>query len=102
MNVIGLYDYLVIIFYFAFMVGVGLVFRKFNKDISDYFRGGGTMVWWMTGAATIMANLSVWSFTGAAAKIYEAGTVVAMVWLVTLSPEFLLPRLLPDVSGKCG
>jgi SSS family solute:Na+ symporter len=69
------YDYLILGFYFAFMVGIGFLFRSFNKDISDYFRGGGSMLWWMVGASTLMGNLSAWSFTGGASKVYEAGII---------------------------
>ncbi len=67
------WDYAIIGFYFTFMIGIGLVFRRFSHDISDYFRGGGTMLWWMSGASALMGGISVWSFTGAAAKYYESG-----------------------------
>jgi len=67
------WDYAIIGFYFAFMIGIGLVFRRFSHDISDYFRGGGTMLWWMSGASALMGGISVWSFTGAAAKYHESG-----------------------------
>ena len=36
-------DFLVIVFYLSFLVLIGFVFRRFNRDISDYFRGSGTM-----------------------------------------------------------
>lgn len=75
------WDYTVIVFYFAFIVGVGWVFRRMNRDASDYFRGGGGMVWWMAGMSAIMSGLSTWSFTGAAAKSYETGLLLPMVWL---------------------
>ena len=39
------YDYLVIGFYFAFMAMIGWVCRKFIGNTSDYFRGGGKMLW---------------------------------------------------------
>ena len=38
-------------FYLAFMLAVGLVFRRMSKDTSDYFRAGGAMPWWLTGAS---------------------------------------------------
>lgn len=77
----GAYDYLILGFYFAFMIGVGILFRRFNHDISDYFRGGGTMLWWMAGASATMGALSVWSFTGAASKIYATGLIVLAVYV---------------------
>ena len=38
------YDKIVIGFYLAFMVGMGLVFRRFIRNTSDYFRSGGEML----------------------------------------------------------
>ena len=73
-------DYLVIGFYLAFMLLIGLVFRRFSRDISDYFRGGGTMLWWMTGASALMTQMSAWSFTGAAGAIYEMGTLIVCIY----------------------
>lgn len=74
-------DYVVIGFYFAFMLVIGLVFRKFSHDISDFFRGGGTMLWWMTGASALMTQMSAWSFTGAAGAIYEMGTLIVCLYI---------------------
>jgi SSS family solute:Na+ symporter len=76
----GFYDYIILGFYFVFMIGIGVMFRRFNRDISDYFRGGGTMLWWLVGASTTMGSLSVWSFTGAASKIYETGLIVLAIY----------------------
>ena len=76
-----IYDYLFIGFYFAFMIGLGLWFRKYNNDISDYFRAGGTTLWWMCGASSVMGGLSAWSFTGAASKIYELGVIILAVYI---------------------
>jgi Na+/proline symporter len=73
-------DYCVLGFYFVFMAALGLVFRRFSKDIADYFQGGGKMLWWMTGASALMGSISAWSLTGAASLIYESGTLVLMLY----------------------
>ena len=70
------WDYAVIAFYFTFMVSIGLVFRHYSKNISDYFRGGGSMLWWMSGASAMMGALSAWSFTGAAGEYYKTGLLL--------------------------
>lgn len=74
-------DYLVIGFYFAFMLVLGLVFRHFNRSSSDYFRGGGSMLWWMCGTSVFMVNFSAWTFTGAASMIYHSGTLILALYL---------------------
>ncbi|MDK2971384.1 MAG: hypothetical protein PWP23_1139 [Candidatus Sumerlaeota bacterium] len=75
------YDLIVILFYFSFMFGVGFVFHHFNKDASDYFRGGGKMLWWMVGATAFMTQFSAWTFTGAAGKAYQDGSLVAWIFI---------------------
>ncbi len=77
---LSLFDYLVIAFYFVFMTLIGWVFRKFNSNTSDYFRGGGQMVWWMAGASAFMVAFSAWTFTGAASKAYEDGSIIMVIF----------------------
>lgn len=74
------YDYLVIGFYFLFMMGVGWFFRRFSKDSSDFFRGGGQMTWWLVGASAFMSSFSAWTFTGAASTAYTAGIVILVIY----------------------
>lgn len=74
------YDYLVIGFYFAFMAVIGLVCRRFIGNTSDYFRGGGKMLWWMAGSSAFMVSFSAWTFTGAASKAYEDGPVIMVLF----------------------
>jgi Na+/proline symporter len=84
--VISAYDYLNIGFYFAFVVGVGIWFARKSRDTSDYFRAGGVLPWWITGSSAWMASFSAWTFTGAAAKIYETGTYVLCLYYSTIVP----------------
>jgi solute:Na+ symporter, SSS family len=74
------YDYLVIGFYFAFMAMIGWVCRKFIGNTSDYFRGGGKMLWWMAGCSAFVAQFSAWTFTGAAGKAYQDGPVIMVLY----------------------
>lgn len=73
---LSFYDYLVIGVYFAFMIAIGSIFRGSNKSTSDYFRGGGQVLWWIVGATAFMTQFSAWTFTGAAGKAYENGILV--------------------------
>ena len=63
-----IYDYAVIGFYFAFMALMGVVFKRFIKDTSDYFRAGGEVLWWIVGAGAFMTSFSAVTFTGMAGK----------------------------------
>ena len=74
------WDLLVIIFYFTFQFSLGIIFKAFSKDASDYFRGGGSMLWWLVGASAFMTQFSAWTFTGAAGKAYIDGTLVMAIF----------------------
>ena len=78
---LSFFDYFVIGFYFLFMIGLGVVFSRYAGNTSDYFRGGGRMPWWLTGASAFMAGFSAWTFTGAASKAYEDGLIIYFVYL---------------------
>lgn len=72
----------VVIGYFAFMILIGLIFQRMaSRSASDYFRGGGKMLWWMVGASAFMTQFSAWTFTGAAGKAYTDGFVVTAVFI---------------------
>jgi SSS family solute:Na+ symporter len=74
------FDFAVIAFYFLFMIGIGVYFRRFSKNASEYFRGGGQMTWWLVGASAFMASFSAWTFTGAASIAYEFGLVIMVIY----------------------
>ncbi|MEY4917780.1 MAG: Sodium/glucose cotransporter, partial [Verrucomicrobiota bacterium] len=81
---ITIYDYIIIGFYLVFMLAIGLVFRKMSKNTSDYFRAGGAMPWWLTGASAWVFSFTAWTFTGAAGKVYESGLLVLCVFYSTM------------------
>ena len=78
--VITSYDYAVIVFYFLFMLGMGWLAARFIKNTSDYFRGGGQMLWWLVGASAFMTQFSAWTFTGAASKAYTEGWPILVIF----------------------
>ncbi|MCG9792251.1 sodium:solute symporter family transporter [Flavobacterium algicola] len=76
------YDYLVIGFYFVLMLLIGFAFsRMASKSTSDYFRGGGRMLWWMVGSTAFMSQFSAITFTGAAGKAYMDGFAIVGVYI---------------------
>jgi Na+/proline symporter len=87
---ISIYDYISIAFYFIFVVTVGVMFSRRNKNTSDYFRGGGIMPWWMAGVSAWMASFSAWTFTGAAGKIFSQGFYVLLLYYSSIVPLLFL------------
>lgn len=75
------YDYIVIAAYFGLLLSVGYLTSKFVTNTSDYFRGGGSMMWWLVGASAFMVQFSAWTFTGAASSAYSNGWGVLTIYL---------------------
>ena len=73
MKSVNIYDYAVIVGYFAFMVFIGVYFKNVSKSGKDYFAGGNMTPWWVSGMSLYMSNFSAWIFTGAAGFAYTAG-----------------------------
>ncbi len=94
---LAIWDYGIILFFLLFTASVGLICKHLNRNASDYFRGGGNMVWWLGGMSAMMYNFSIWVFTGAAAKVYQDGFILPFTWWVNAIPVaiaiyFLAPR----------
>jgi solute:Na+ symporter, SSS family len=87
---VSAYDVAIIGFYLVFLVALGWVFRRLNRDTSDYFRCGGAMPWWITGVSAWIAGFSAWTFTGAAGKIYETGTLVLGLYYAQVPPLIIV------------
>ena len=80
-SALTVYDHGMIVFYLAFMISIGWVVRRFNTSSSDYFRGGGNMLWWMTGSSAFMVSFSAVLFTGMAGKAYVDGSIVLVIYV---------------------
>ncbi|WP_066521498.1 sodium:solute symporter family protein [Curtobacterium ammoniigenes] len=107
-------DYLMIIVYFAVVIGIGFTARRQVRTSMDFFLSGRSMPAWITGLAFVSANLGATEILGMAANgaqigmatlhYYLIGAVPAMVFLglvmmpfyygskVRSVPEFMLRR----------
>jgi len=86
----------VIVVYLLFLLGVGFVFSRFNKNVSDYFRSGAQGTWWLVGTSLFIASVSASTFTANAGVAYEAGWTVIGVqvgfWIGILINALFLAR----------
>ncbi|PZE26571.1 MULTISPECIES: sodium:solute symporter family protein [unclassified Curtobacterium] len=107
-------DYVMIIVYFAVVIGIGFTARRRVRTSMDFFLSGRSMPAWITGLAFVSANLGATEILGMAANgaqigmatlhYYLIGAVPAMVFLglvmmpfyygskVRSVPEFMLRR----------
>ena len=82
-------DIIVVLAYFGFLIAIGWLFRSFSTSTSDYFRGGGKMLWWMVGATAFMTQFSAWTFTGAAGKAFTDGFAIVILFLANAFGYFM-------------
>lgn len=85
-------EYFTIAAYLVLMGAVGWVFKRFNRNVGDYFRSGNRGTWWLVGSSAFMSSFSAWTFTGAAGVAYEAGWSAAVIFLAN-SAGFLVSFL---------
>lgn len=68
---------------------IGIVFKSFNKDVSDYFRTGCRGKWWLVGMSAFMSVFSAWTFTGAAGVAFLSGWSVLIIGATTVISFFI-------------
>ncbi len=76
-----LLNILVIGVYFAFLISIGIVFKKLNRDEDDYFRAGSRSAWWMVGMSLLMSGISTQTFIANAGVAYESGLSIWWVYI---------------------
>ncbi len=84
-------DYLLIIIYFAFVLGIGFVLKRHARTSTDFFLSGRSIPAWITGLAFISANLGAQEVIGmgasgakygiATSHFYWVGAIPAMIFV---------------------
>lgn len=67
--------------YLFFVLGIGILFSRFNSNLSDYVRGGGRATWWMVGASAFMSGISAFTFTGNGSAAFDAGPTFLILYV---------------------
>jgi SSS family transporter len=93
MKSVNIFDYVVVVGYFLFMLGIGLYFMRFNKGAKEYFAGGNMIPWWASGMTLYMANFTAWTFSGAAGFTYSTGSFM-LIWFSLGSISYFLGSFL--------
>jgi SSS family solute:Na+ symporter len=84
-------DYLIMIVYFAFVLGIGVVLKRYMKTSSEFLSAGRSIPAWVAGLAFLSANLGAQEVIGMAASgakygiatshFYWLGAIPAMVFV---------------------
>ena len=74
-------DYIVLVGYFALMLGIGIYFYRYMRGMKDYFSGGNRIPWWLSGISFYMSSFSAFAFVGYSTMAYKFGWVaVTLFW----------------------
>lgn len=74
-------DWVVLITYFIFVIGMGLKIGKKNETQEDYFVGGREFKWWAIGLSIIATQVSAVTYIGAPGWAYRDGMVAIIMTL---------------------
>ena len=84
-------DYLILVVYFLFVIGIGWVLQRYTKTSEDFFLSGRSIPAWIAGLAFLSANLGAQEMIGMAASgakygimtshFYWVGAIPAMVFV---------------------
>lgn len=95
---LGFLDYLIMVIYFLFVLGIGWVLRRFMKNANAFLEAGRSMPAWVAGLAFISTNLGaleVMGMTGSGLKygmltthFYWIGAIPAMIFLALFMMPF--------------
>ena len=95
---LGLVDTAILIVYFAFVLGIGFVLKRYMRTSTDFFLSGRRIPAWIAGIAFLSANLGAQEVIGMAASgakygimtshFYWVGAIPAMVFVAVFMMPF--------------
>ncbi len=82
-------DYLILVIYFAFVLGIGIMASRSVSDSLDFFLSGRSLPAWVTGLAFISANLGAVEIMGMSASGAELGIATVHYFWIGAIPAML-------------
>ncbi|HTY11429.1 MAG TPA: sodium:solute symporter family protein [Bacteroidota bacterium] len=91
MEAIGLsfIDWVIIIIYFGFVLGIGMYLRKYTRSQEDFFLAGRKNSVWVAGLAFLSANLGALELLGMTGNTFKYGMYVAHFYWIGAIPAML-------------
>lgn len=82
-------DWLIIIIYFGFILGIGFYLKKFTTSQNDFFLAGRKNSSWVAGLAFLSANLGALELLGMTGNTFQYGMYVAHFYWIGAIPAML-------------
>ncbi len=86
---LGVFDWAIMIVYFAFIVWIGFYLKKFTKTDDDFFLAGRRNSMWVCGIAFMSANMGSMEVIGYAGQSVKYGLYAAHFYLIGAVPAML-------------
>jgi len=86
---LSLIDWVIILVYFAFVLGIGLYLRKFTTSHEDFFLAGRKNSSWVAGLAFLSANLGALELLGMTGNTFKYGMYVAHFYWIGAIPAMV-------------
>ena len=81
-------DYAILAIYFAFVVGIGVALKRYQRTSTDFFLSGRSIPAWVAGLAFLSANLGSQEVIGMAASGAKYGISTAhFYWIGAIRPR---------------
>jgi SSS family solute:Na+ symporter len=82
-------DWLIILVYFAFIIGLGFYLKRFTRTQDDFFMAGRKNSAWVAGLAFLSANLGALELLGMAGNTFKYGVYVAHFYWIGAIPAMI-------------
>src|SRR5512147_1665131 len=82
-------DWLVVVVYFVFILGLGFYLQRFTKTQDDFFLAGRKNSVWVAGLAFLSANLGALELLGMTGNTFKYGMAVAHFYWIGAIPAML-------------
>src|SRR5215510_8724964 len=82
-------DWLIIIIYFVFVLGIGVALKRYMRTSTDFFLAGRAIPAWVCGLAFLSANLGAQEVIGMAASGAKYGIVTSHFYWVGAIPAMV-------------
>ena len=86
-------DWIVMLVYFAFVLGIGVVLRRHTSTCDDFFHAGRALPAWVCGLAFVSANLGAQEVIGMAASGAKYGIATAHFYWIGAIPAMVFVGL---------
>ncbi len=85
-------DYFILIGYFTLILGIGAYFYRYMRRMKDFFSGGNSIPWWLSGVSFYMSCFSAFGFVAYSALAFEFGWVAVTIFWV-MAPATLVSTI---------